>query len=296
MTLHGDTRIDNYYWLRDDTRSQPEVLDYLQQENSYGHRVMASQQALQDRILKEIIDRIPQREVSAPYIKNGYRYRHIYEPGCEYAIYQRQSAFSEEWTSGKHCSMPTSARLIVSFIRWAEWRLRQITPLWHWQKIFFPDGSTAFVFVIWKQVTGTRNCWITLNPALSGQMTRTFYYVRKHPVTLLPYQVWRHAIGTPASQDKLIYEEKDDTYYVSLHKTTSEHYVVIHLASSTTSEVRLLDAEMADAEPFVFLPRRKITNTALITTSIGFICVPTATVKTLAYTVPVCVMSNSGKS
>ncbi len=48
-----------------------------------------------------------------------------------------------------------------------------------------------------------------------------FYYVRKHPVTLLPYQVWRHAIGTPASQDKLIYEEKDDTYYVSLHKTTS---------------------------------------------------------------------------
>ncbi|MFR4602977.1 MAG: hypothetical protein ACLT77_14885, partial [Escherichia coli] len=44
MTLHGDTRIDNYYWLRDDTRSQPEVLDYLQQENSYGHRVMASQQ------------------------------------------------------------------------------------------------------------------------------------------------------------------------------------------------------------------------------------------------------------
>ncbi|VEA81859.1 protease II [Escherichia coli] len=61
----------------------------------------------------------------------------------------------------------------------------------------------------------------------------TFYYVRKHPVTLLPYQVWRHAIGTPASQDKLIYEEKDDTYYVSLHKTTSKHYVVIHLASAT---------------------------------------------------------------
>jgi hypothetical protein len=69
--------------------------------------------------------------------------------------------------------------------------------------------------------------------------------------------VAHHAIGTPASQDKLIYEEKDDTYYVSLHKTTSKHYVVIHLASATTSEVRLLDAEMADAEPFVFLPRRK---------------------------------------
>lgn len=69
MTVHGDTRIDNYYWLRDDTRSQPEVLDYLHQENEYGRKVMSSQQALQDRILKEIIDRIPPREVSCLYVK-----------------------------------------------------------------------------------------------------------------------------------------------------------------------------------------------------------------------------------
>lgn len=66
MTQHGDTRVDNYYWLRDDTRSQPEVLDYLQQENAYGRQVMASQQDLQDRVLKEIIDRIPPQDASAP--------------------------------------------------------------------------------------------------------------------------------------------------------------------------------------------------------------------------------------
>ena len=96
-TLHGDTRIDNYYWLRDDERSQPEVLDYLRQENEYGKKVMSSQSSLQDRVLKEIIDRIPPREVSAPYSKNGYRYRQVYEPGCEYAIYQRQSVLKEEW-------------------------------------------------------------------------------------------------------------------------------------------------------------------------------------------------------
>ncbi|SPW54925.1 protease II [Escherichia coli] len=248
-----------YYWLRDDTRSQPEVLDYLQQENSYGHRVMASQQALQDRILKEIIDRIPQREVSAPYIKNGYRYRHIYEPGCGICYLTSVNRHSvKSGMSGKHCSMPISAQLIVSFIRWAEWRLRPITPSWRWQKIFFPDASTAFVFVIWKTGNWYPELLDNVEPSFVwANDSWTFYYVRKHPVTLLPYQVWRHAIGTPASQDKLIYEEKDDTYYVSLHKTTSKHYVVIHLASATTSEVRLLDAEMADAEPFVFLPRRK---------------------------------------
>ncbi|RWZ21730.1 oligopeptidase B [Escherichia coli] len=258
MTLHGDTRIDNYYWLRDDTRSQPEVLDYLQQENSCGHRVMASQQALQDRILKEIIDRIPQREVSAPYIKNGYRYRHIYEPGCEYAIYQRQSAFSEEWdeweilldankraahsefySMGGMAITPdnTIMALAEDFLSRRQYGIRfRNLETGNWYPELLDNVEPSFVWA--------NDSW-------------TFYYVRKHPVTLLPYQVWRHAIGTPASQDKLIYEEKDDTYYVSLHKTTSKHYVVIHLASATTSEVRLLDAEMADAEPFVFLPRRK---------------------------------------
>ena len=97
MALYGDTRIDNYFWLRDDERAQPAVLEYLREENAYGKAVMETQRSLQDRVLKEIIDRIPQREVSAPYSKNGYRYRQVYEPGCEYAIYQRQSVLKEEW-------------------------------------------------------------------------------------------------------------------------------------------------------------------------------------------------------
>lgn len=81
--------------------------------------------------------------------------------------------------------------------------------------------------------------------------------MRKHPTTLLPYQVWRHRLGTPASADVLVYEEQDDTFYVSVHKTTSQQFVVIYLASATTSEVLLLNAEMTDAEPVCFLPRRK---------------------------------------
>lgn len=258
MTLHGDTRIDNYYWLRDDTRSQPEVLDYLQQENSYGHRVMASQQALQDRILKEIIDRIPQREVSAPYIKNGYRYRHIYEPGCEYAIYQRQSAFSEEWDEWEILLDANKRAAHSEFYSMGGMAITPDNTIMALAEDFLSRRQYGIRF----RNLETGNCYPELLDNVEPSFvwandSWTFYYVRKHPVTLLPYQVWRHAIGTPASQDKLIYEEKDDTYYVSLHKTTSKHYVVIHLASATTSEVRLLDAEMADAEPFVFLPRRK---------------------------------------
>lgn len=258
MNLHGDTRTDNYYWLRDDTRSDQDVLDYLHQENDYGRDIMASQQALQDRLLKEIVDRLPQREVSAPYTRNGYRYRHVYEPGCEYAIYQRQSVLSCEWDEWQvlldankraaHSEFYTLGGLAVSpdnkimalaedYLSRRQYGLRfRNLESGNWYPEMLDNVTPDFV-------------WIN--------DSETLYYVRKHAKTLLPYQVWRHTIGTPAAQDELVYEEKDETFYVSLHKTTSQHYVIIYLASATTSECLLLDAELPDAQPIMFLPRRK---------------------------------------
>ncbi|MRS16146.1 oligopeptidase B [Enterobacteriaceae bacterium RIT691] len=258
MTLHGDTRVDNYYWLRDDDRAAPEVLDYLKRENDYGHEVMASQRSLQDQVLKEIVDRIPQREVSAPYSRNGYRYRQIYEPGCEYALYQRQSVQKEAWdewellldsnqraahsefyTLGGIGVSPDNTLLAVTedYLSRRQYGLR----IRHLEnETWFPETlENIEPEFIW------------------GNDSQTLYYVRKHPTTLLPYQVWRHTVGTRVAEDNLVYEEKDDTFYVSLHKTSSRHYVVIHLSSATTSEVLLIDAELPDAEPLCFLPRRK---------------------------------------
>ncbi|WP_252145107.1 oligopeptidase B [Yokenella regensburgei] len=258
MTLHGDTRVDNYFWLRDDTRSQPEVLDYLKQENDYGKKVMASQQALQDRVLKEIIDRIPPQETSAPYTKNGYRYRHEYQPGSEYAIYQRQSVQKAEWEAwdvlvdgnqrAAGSEFYTLGGLVIS-------PDNQVMAL-------AEDYLSRRQYGVRLRHLGTGNWYPetldNIEPGLVwGNDSQTLYYVRKHPTTLLPYQVWRHTLGTPMSADTLVYEEQDDMFYVSVHKTTDRHFVLIYLASSTTSEVRLLDAELPDAEPTVFLPRRK---------------------------------------
>ena len=255
MTLHGDTRVDNYYWLRDDSRSQPAVLDYLQQENAYGREAMSSQRSLQDRVLKEIIDRIPPKEVSAPYIKNGYRYRQVNEPGREFAIYQRQALGEEAWSllidenkRAAHSEFYTLGGLNVApdnnllavtedFLSRRQYGLR-IRHLQNetWLPEVIEDVSPG---VVW------------------ANDSRTLYYVRQHPVTLLPWQVWRHHIGTPTAQDELIYEEADDAFYVSLHKTSSRKYVVIALSSATTSEMLLLDADKSDAQPQSYLPRRK---------------------------------------
>ena len=255
MTLHGDTRIDNYYWLRDDTRARPAVIDYLQQENAYGRQVMSSQQSLQDRVLKEIVDRIPPREVSAPYIKNGYSYRQVFEPGREYALYQRQALGEESWSllidenkRAAHSEFYTLGGLNVApdnnllavtedFLSRRQYGLR----------IRHLENETWLPEVIENVSPGV--VW--------ANDSRSLYYVRQHPTTLLPWQVWRHQIGEPGTQDELIYEEQDDTFYVSLHKTSSRQFVVITLSSATTSEMLLVDADTPDAKPQTFLARRK---------------------------------------
>lgn len=258
MTLHGDTRIDNYFWLRDDERSRPEVLDYLREENEYGQQVMATQRSLQERVLKEIIDRIPPREVSAPYSKNGYRYRQVYEPGCEYAIYQRQSVLKEEWDEWEV--------LLDSNQRAAQSEFYTLGGLG-----ISPDNTMMALAedYLSRRQYGLRLCnlqngeWYpevleNVSPEFAwNNDSQTLWYVRKHPTTLLPYQVWRHTVGASPHSDALVYEEKDETFYVSLHTTTSRQFAVIYLASATTSEVRLLNTEMPDAEPVCFLPRRK---------------------------------------
>ncbi|MEN4928323.1 prolyl oligopeptidase family serine peptidase [Erwinia billingiae] len=258
MTLHGETRTDNYYWLRDDKREDPAVLDYLKAENAYGKEIMQSQQALQETVLKEIIDRIPQRDHSVPYVRKGYRYQSRYEEGNEYAIYTRQP---EETTTPDQWDVLLDGNLRAKDSDFYTLGGVGITG----------DNKTMAVaedFLSRRQY-GIRFCNLETGDwyedvleNVSSSLTwasdnRTLYYVRKDEQTLLPYQVWRHTLGTPVQDDQLVYEELDDTFYVGVHKTTSEDYILISLSSSTTSEVLLLDAADPNAEPQLFCQRRK---------------------------------------
>jgi oligopeptidase B len=84
---------------------------------------------------------------------------------------------------------------------------------------------------------------------------KTIFYVRKHEQTLLPYQVYRHTLGTPASEDTLIYEEADDTFSPSVYRSKSRDFIYMHLGSTLSDEVRLLDANKPDSEFKMFLQR-----------------------------------------
>ena len=256
ITIHGDTRVDDYYWLRDDERTDPQVLAYLQAENAYTDAQLQPQQALRETLYQEMVARIPQQEHSVPYVKRGFRYQTRYEPGNEYALYVRQpEASSEQWdtlldgnlraeghefyTLGGLEVSPDNQRLAVAedYLSRRQYDIR------------FKDlRDDSWAEEVLENTSGNFE-W--------ANDSSTVYYVRKHAKTLLPYQVYRHVVGSDPQQDVLIYEEQDDTFYVSLEKTTSERFILIHLSSTTTSEILLLDADSADSKPQMFVPRRK---------------------------------------
>lgn len=256
VTTHGDTRVDDYYWLRDDERSDEDVLNYLQAENAWTEQAMQPHQALREKLYQEMVDRIAQQDHSVPYVKHGYRYQTRYEPGNEYAIYFRQpegetehwetlidgndrAADSEFYTLGGLDVSPDNAQLLVAedFLSRRQYDIRVKN---------LADNS-------WSEEILSN----TSGSAEWANDSKTIFYVRKHKTTLLPYQVYRHEVGTDPANDVLVYEEKDDTFYVGLDKTTSERFILIHLDSTTTSEVLLLDADNPLAEPVLFVPRRK---------------------------------------
>lgn len=256
ITTHGDTRVDDYYWLRDDERADPQVLDYLRAENAFTEGVLQPQQALRETLYGEMVARIPQQEHSVPYVKRGYRYQTRYEPGNEYALYVRQPEVeSVQWdtlidgnqraeghefyTLGGLDISPDNRTLAVAedFLSRRQYAIR-----------FKNLNDASWADEVLENTSGSSE-W--------ANDSATIYYVRKHATTLLPYQVYRHVVGTDPHQDQLVYEETDDTFYVSLEKTTSERFILIHLSSTTTSEILLLDADDANSAPQMFLPRRK---------------------------------------
>lgn len=256
LLWHDDKRIDNYYWLRDDERSDPEVLSYLAQENAYTAAALSEVGELRSTLFDEMIGRIPQEDESVPYTRNGYRYQTRFAPGQEYARYVRQKAAGDdEWSTildgnqraqehefyalgGLEVS-PDNTLLAVAedFLsrRQFDIRIKRLADD-SWFEDVLENTSGHFEWTNDSQV---------------------LYYVRKHPQTLLPYQVYRHHLGTPAEQDALVYEETDDTFYVGLEKSISNRYVLIMLTSTTTSEVLLLDADDPAAQPELFLARRR---------------------------------------
>lgn len=252
FSIHGDKRIDNYYWMND--RENPKVLAWLNAENAYVDTIMSPEKKLQEKLFDEMKSRIKETDMSVPYLKNGYYYYTRFEEGKEYPVYCRKKgsleaaeqvtlnvndlAAGHEYCNVTGVTISPDATLMAYGLDTVSRRQYVI----HIKNLETNETLTDVI----RQTDGT-SVWAGDN--------KTLFYTRKDTVTLRSDRVLRHTLGTPT--DKEVFHETDETFDVDLSKTKSGKYIVINSGSTLSSESRIIDATKPDEAFRVFQPREK---------------------------------------
>jgi oligopeptidase B len=247
------SRNDPYFWLRDDTRKDPDVLGYLQRENDYAAAVMAPLAPLEEALFAEMRKRLKEDDSTVPTLDEGYWYYTRFEAGKQQPIHARRrgtlEAPEEVLLDGNQLASGHA------FYRIAGYQVSRDGKL-----LAYADdvvGRNQFRLHIKDLATGELLPDSAENIASSlvwANDNRTLFFVGKDATTLREDRVFRHVLG---QKDELIFEEHDGSYYVSLQRTKSRRYIEIVLSSTTNSEVRLIDADRPTAPERVFLARSK---------------------------------------
>lgn len=255
FTAHGDTRIDDYYWLNE--RENPKVIDYLKAENAYLDTMMSGTRALQDKLFAEMKGRIKEKDESLPFKNNGYWYYSRFEEGKQYPIFCRKKETLEaaeeimldqnKMAEGfKYFSI--GGRVVSDNNELLAYTADSVSRRLYGLR--FKNLATGAVYPeTIPNVDGGNLAWAADN--------KTFFYIRKNVKTLLGYQVWRHVLGTDPKQDVLVFEEKDDRFYLGLYRTKSKKYVtIVSDLNQVSSEYQLLEAANPTGNFAVFQPRQ----------------------------------------
>jgi len=252
---HGD-RVDEYYWLRDDTRGNAEVLAYLAAENAYKDAMLAHVRPLEERIYGEIVSRIKQDDASVPYLRRGYWYYRRYATGAEYPVYARRKGSP----TGPEQVMLDLAELAHGH-DFYDVGVLEVSP---------DNGLLAYA----EDTVGRRQYTLRFKDLASGRLlpdaipnaeasvawaadSRTVFYVEKDPQTLLGHRVRRHVLGADPDSDPVVHDEQDESFYVDVGTTKDGRYLCIHLQSTVSTEQRCADSADPKHEFRTLLPRER---------------------------------------
>ena len=251
---HGD-RQDPYYWLRDDSRTSPTVLDYLHRENAYVEQYAKAYQPLTDKLTSEIIGRIKQDDSSVPYTKGDYSYYSRYETGKEYPIYLRKAL--KDGTEQVMLDVNELAKG-KSYYAVSNW---QVSPDQNFIAYMEDDsGRRQYVLKVRDLRTGQDLPDVVTGLSSSiawAKDSKTLYVVKNDPVTLLSTQVLQHKLGQDPATARLVYEEKDNSFYMGVGNTTDGNYVVIYSSSTVSSEMQVQDASKPGSKFTSLAPRER---------------------------------------
>lgn len=250
LELHGDVRIDDYFWLNE--RDNLDVLAYLEEENAYAAKVMAHTAKLQETLFQEMKTRTEPEEESVPYRYGDYFYYYRYEKDREYPIYCRRKG-----------SLDAEEEILLDVNRVAEghdyYDVDDFEPSSDHKLGAFPVDvvgrrfyTLKFVDLETGELLDDSIPGITDNFEWAGD-GKTVLYVKQDLETLRWDRIYRHEIGSDTHE--LVYEEEDETFNVSVSKALSERYLYITTYSTDQSEEYYLDANDPGAKPTLFLAR-----------------------------------------
>ncbi len=254
LSMHGDTRIDEYYWLNE--RENPDVIAYLEAENDYKNKVMAHLKSFQDKLFQEMKGRIKEQDESVPYKDNGYYYITRFEQGQEYPIFSRKKgsldATEEIMLNVNELAKPYDYFQVGG---------RSVSPN---NKIlaYGEDTLSRRIYTIRFKNLETGAMLPDVIPNTTGGAVwandnQTIFYTLKDLQTLRGYKVFRHKLGTPTAQDVEIFHEKDESFDCFAYKTKSKKYIVIASYYSNSQEYQVLDASTPTGKFRMLQPREK---------------------------------------
>lgn len=263
LSLHGETRIDEYYWMRltDEQKTAEtydahtqEVVDYLNAENDYTKGALKHTEDFQEELYKEIIGRIKQTDESVPYFKNGYWYIYRYEDGKEYPIYARKKG-----SLGAEEELLLDVNVLAAEHNYFQLGAMKVSPD---NKIlaYSTDTVSRRIYKIHFMNLETGELYEDVIEGTTGSIAwandnETVFYTLRNEVTLLSEKIMRHKLGE--KEDTLVYEEKDSTYYIGVYRSKSGKYIIIWNSSTLSSDYWILNADTPEGEFRNFLPREK---------------------------------------
>jgi oligopeptidase B len=250
VTVHGDTRQDEYAWLRE--RNDPEVRAHLEAETAYAKDFMRATADLQARLYEELLGRIQQTDTSVPYRKGGWLHYSRTEEGKPYAIHCRKRVSPEG---------PEEVLLDLNVLATGHrfFRLKAFA---------VSDDGNLLAYSV--DTSGARDYTLHVKDLRTGALlpvrrehvddvawaadNRTLFYVTEDAAKR-SHRLWRHELGT--AQDALVYEDPDERLNVYLWRSRSGEYLFIKSRGRDLGEVRVLPAREPHAEPRVIVPREE---------------------------------------
>ncbi len=250
LRIHGVELIDNYSWLRDDSRNNEEVLKYIEAENQFTESF--KKKSLVNRIYDELISRIDEEDTSVPYRHDYYYYYSRQEKGKQYNIYCRKKG-----------SLDAEEEIILDMNKLSEGKkffslgTFEISPN-HRFLAYSIDESGMESYKLYIKDLFTNEIIESVLEGVSGiswaNDNATIFYCRED-ISGRTDRVFRHKIGNDPQEDKLLFTEKDGAFYAWTNRSKSGKYIFITTGSKTTSETWYLSADEPEKDPKLFAPR-----------------------------------------